>query len=272
MASEELNAVMLQRIEVAPGLAIMRVVPSGWELPEFIPGQYAVLALPGSAPRSAGSEEEDPKPKDPSRLIKRAYSIASSSVLGEYLEFYIVRVPSGQLTPRLFALNHGDPLWLAEKIRGMFTLQDVPPDKHLVFVATGTGLAPYMSMLRSEFAPGSSRRFAVLHGARHSWDLGYRSELMTLQRMAPNFTYVPVISQPEDERIPWKGQVGFLNNLWEDGLIERAWGFKPTPEDTHIFLCGNPLMIEAMITTLGKDGFNEHTKREAGQIHLERYW
>jgi ferredoxin--NADP+ reductase len=96
--SSELNAIVVQRIEVSPGLVILRVVPEGWELPDFEPGQYAVLALPGSAPRTTISDPEN-KPSPPEKLIKRAYSIASSSKAKEYVEFYVSLVPSGQLTP-----------------------------------------------------------------------------------------------------------------------------------------------------------------------------
>ena len=139
--SDELNAILAQSIEVSPGLSILRVVPDGWDLPDFTPGQFAVLGLPGNAPRCLVCDPEDP-PENPDKLIKRAYSIASSSLGKEYLEFYIVRVPSGALTPRLSALSNGDPLWLSTKFTGMFTLQDVPPDQHIALVSTGGTIAP----------------------------------------------------------------------------------------------------------------------------------
>ena len=162
----ELNARLLQKVEVSPGLAIFRVAPDGWELGDFVPGQFAVLGLTGDAPRcDLASKEGEPATAD--KMIKRAYSIASSSVAKEYMEFYVVLVESGALTPRLFALEQGDALWLGRKFTGKFTLDRVPEDKHVVFVATGTGLAPYMSMLRTHLVHGSPRRFAVLHGARH---------------------------------------------------------------------------------------------------------
>jgi ferredoxin--NADP+ reductase len=215
------------------------VVPDGWELPDSTPGQFAVLGLPGHAPRCLACDPEDPL-EHPDNLIKRAYSIASSSLGKEYLEFYIVRVPSGALTPRLFALSNGDPFWLSTKITGMFTLQDVELDKHIVLVSTGTGLAPYVSMLRTELACGDNRRFAVLHGARHSWDLGYRGELRTLDRICPNFTYVPSITRPSEEHAAWGGMTGYIQDLWESMPLQARWGFKPSPSDTHVFVCGNP--------------------------------
>jgi ferredoxin/flavodoxin---NADP+ reductase len=266
-----LNAVVALRTEISPWLIILRVVPDGWKLPDFAPGQFAVLGLPGTTPRCVMAEPEEPPP-DPQRLIRRAYSIASSSMTQEYMEFYIALVTSGVLTPRLFALNIGDRLWLSPRITGMFTLDQVPEDQHIVMIATGTGLAPYMSMLTTQLICGGSRRFAVLHGARHSWDLGYRSELLTLQHLCKNLLYSPVISRPQNEPVAWPGATGYVQDLWQGGGIEKAWGFKPSPDNTHIFLCGSPAMIDSAVTMLGKEGFTEHSKRQPGQIHVERYW
>lgn len=265
-----LNAKVVQRIEVSPGLIILGVAPDGWSLPSFEPGQFAVLGLPGRAVRCnlATVEEAD---VDPDKLIKRAYSIASSSQEKKYLEFYVSLVPSGPLTPRLFALQPGDPLWLGPKITGLFTLDDVPADQQIVMIATGTGLAPYMSMLRTHSECGD-RRIAVLHGARHSWELGYRSELSLLAHRRPTVTYTPIISRQEDEHFPWAGETGHIQDLWNRHPLEKVWGKQPTPRDTHIFLCGNPEMIEDMLTMLSSEGFTEHTKKNPGQIHLERFW
>lgn len=266
-----LNAQVTQRTEVSPGLLILRVAPVGWTFPDFTPGQFTVMALPGSAKRCEGAEAELQAP-DPQKLIRRAYSIASSSVEKEYLEFYISLVRSGGLTPRLFALELGDRLWLSPKCTGMFTLKDVPEDKHAVFIATGTGLAPYMSMLRTYLEMNKPRKFAVLHGAYHSWDLGYRTELFTLQRLCRNFAYMPIINEPHGEPIPWKGPTGFVQDLWKGGVIKAAWGFQPTPENTHIFLCGHPAMIESVTSILIGEGFAEHSPQKPGQIHTEKFW
>jgi len=266
-----LNAVVALRTEISPWLIILRIVPDGWQLPAFTPGQFGVLGLPGSAPRCAISEPEEP-PADPGKLIRRAYSIASSSLTHEYLEFYVALVTSGALTPRLFALNIGDRLWLSPRITGMFTFDQVPEDQNVVMIATGTGLAPYMSMLSTHLVCGSSRRFAVLHGARNSWDLGYRSELLTLQHLCRNLSYNPVISRPQNEPAPWPGQVGYVQDLWKRGSVEKAWDFRPAPDNTHFFLCGSPQMIDDTVSLLQHEGYREHTKKEPGQIHVERYW
>lgn len=266
----DLNAVVTQRIDFAPGLMILRVAPDGWELPAFKPGQFSVLGLPASSPRAEEAGPENPVPA-PDSFIRRAYSIASSSTEREYLEFYIAMVTSGALTPRLFALKVGDRVFLSPKATGMFTLDQVAPEQNLIFIGTGTGLAPYMSMIRTHVEANEPRKFFVLHGARNSWDLGYRTELFYLQRFASNFTYAPIIDGPEKEIVPWRGHIGFAQDLWKEGVIEKTWGFKPSPSNSHIFLCGNPLMIEAMVKVLTDEGFTVHTKQNPGQIHIEEF-
>jgi ferredoxin--NADP+ reductase len=271
MAIPESNARVTGRTEVAPGLITLRVAPEGWDLPAFSPGQFAVLGLSPVAPRCDFAEPEEAPPA-PDRLLRRAYSIASSSRAREYLEFYVALVRSGAFTPRLFALAPGDRLWLSPRITGMFTLRDVPETSDLVLVATGTGLAPYMSMLRSGLAGRPGRRFAVLHGARHSWDLGYRSELMAIERAWPRFSYFPVVSRPEEEAPPWTAHRGYVQDLWASGALGRAWGRTPAPEDTHVFLCGNPSMVDSMADILRSSGWREHSRKAPGEIHVERYW
>lgn len=274
MTEYEPNAILDQRIDAAPGLGMFRIAPDGWPLPEFLPGQYAVIGLPASAPRTPLSDPEEKKNGNggPDRFIRRAYSIASSSLAREYIELFVNLVRSGEFTPRLFALEPGGRLWLGRKFRGMFTLHDVPPEAHIAMIATGTGLAPYMSMLRTELQCGGHRKFAVLHGARHSWDLGYTAELFTMQRLCPNFTYVPTVTRPGEELTPWGGARGHVQDLWKGGVLGRAWGFKPTLRNTHVFLCGNPGMIDEMTRLLEGEGFRVHEPRAPGEIHVERYW
>ncbi len=270
MTDKQSNAIVSQRIEVAPGLVILRVVPQGWELPDFTPGQYAVLGLPGFAARCDNADLEEPPP-DPDEMIRRAYSIASSSKAKEYLEFYIALARSGALSPRLFNLNPGDRLWLSTEFSGMFTISDIPRKFNIVLIATGTGVAPYLSMIRSEVSEGLRHRFAVVHGAYHACDLGYHSELKMLDSASEIFSYLPVVSHPKDELAPWTGQEGFVQKIWTDGILDEAWGFHPKPENTHVFLCGNPHMVTDMIELLGKEGFTLHSVDTPGTIHLEEY-
>ncbi len=265
----ELNSVVTQILQVSPIMKIMRVKPVGWEFPEFKGGQFVALALPGSAERNETATDEFETPEDPNKLIKRAYSIASTST-ADYVEFYITLVHSGALTPRLFNLNIGDKVFMGKKGVGMFTLDSVAPEKNIVLVATGTGVAPYMSMLRSD-ALKRKGNIMVVHGAANSWDLGYSSELQLLESMFDQFTYLPTITEPQKEPAGWAGDTRFIEKIWEGGIAKEKWGFDPSAEDTEIFLCGNPRMIDSMVALLEKDGFTEHTKKVPGQIHVEEF-
>lgn len=267
---EELNAILQQKIEVAPGLCIFRIAPLGWKLPEFKPGQYCPLGLPPTAGRVPHSVPEE-KTNHPDRLIKRPYSIASSSSQDNYLEFYIKMVENGALTPRLFNLKNGDKLWMREKVFGMFTLDDISADKNVIFFATGTGLSPYMSMLRSHLTTDTGRKWAVVHGALNSWDLGYRDELIMMERFCPKMNYVPIISEPKNEPTPWHGKVGFLDKIWKDRTVDDIWGETVTPENTVVFLCGHPLMITGMEELLQADGFTQHTRKQPGSYIKEKF-
>ncbi len=265
-----MNAVVTHIMQVSPTMKIFRIAPDGWELPQFSAGQFAALGLPGSANRVEGSDP-DSEPVAPDKIIRRVYSIASSSKNNEFIEFYITLVRSGALTPRLFALNIGDKIELGKKAVGMFTLDQVSPEQNVVLVATGTGVAPYMSMLRSDALGTRTGKIAVLHGASNSWDLGYSSELVLLESLSSKLKYLPTILEPQREAAKWSGLTKFVQDIWVDKTIDNAFGFDLLPENTHIFLCGNPKMVEAMKIVLANEGFKEHTKKEAGQIHIESW-
>ena len=263
------NATLIGREEINAQLVILRVRPDG-ELFKFEPGQFTVLGLLGREPRVPEARAEEPAP-DPDKLIRRAYSISSSSVERQYLELYVALVPSGELTPRLFQLRPGSRLFLAPKASGMFTLDRVPPGKAVLLVATGTGLAPYVSMLRTLLIRETERRFVVLHGARVSWDLGYRAELESLARLRPNFSYIPTITEPAQDP-HFQGQTGLIQTLLEQGVVERLGGLALDPAGVDVFLCGNPAMITAVKALLQARGFTPAHGKQPGTIHVEEYW
>lgn len=270
----ELNAVISQKLEVAPGLVIFQVKPDGWDLPDFKGGQFVVLGVPVDYERVSLSDKEEVKPevKNKDGLIKRAYSIASSSKEKEFVEFYITMIRSGDFTPRLFNLGVGDRIWMAKKFAGAITLDSVPSDANTIFLATGTGLAPHMSMLRSELACNEGRRFTVIHGASHSWDLGYMAELLTMERLCPNFTYIPVVSRPKEEHVEWKGLTGHLQDLWKSSAYKDKLDFTPSPKDTHFFLCGTPGMVDDFIKILENEKYTLDSKKTPGQVHADKWW
>lgn len=266
-----LNATISHRIDMGPELMIIHVVPNDWEIPKYKSGQFAILGLPGSAARGGYSFAEKKHP-DAQKFIQRAYSISSSPNNLYYLEFYITLVREGALTPRLWCLRMGDRVWLSPKMSGDFTMDNIPEDKNIIFIGTGTGVAPFMSMLKTYLRPGVKRKFALLNGVRQSQDLGFRSEIYSYQAMYDNFKYFPIISRERDDPVPWKGPIGHVQKIWQEGKITDKWGLKPTPENSHIFLCGHPQMIKEMTEILVREGFKAHSKKEPGNIHIEKYW
>ena len=270
MSDRELNSIVTNIMQVSPTMMILRVKPDSWELPEFIAGQFISLGLPASAPRIANSAPETEEHK-PGKMIRRLYSIASSSVQKEYIEFYITIVHSGALTPRIFNLKIGDRIEMGKRTSGMFTLDQVPEGNNIILIATGTGVAPYISMIRSNAIQKGIGKLAVIHGAANSWDLGYSSELTLIESLSDKFTYLPTILMPEKEPAGWRGDTRLIQDIWKSGKMKEVWGLQPTPKNTHIFLCGNPIMTSAMLEILTSEGFKEHSRKEPGQIHIESW-
>lgn len=247
------NATVVGRNDLNAELAIVHVAPDGWNPPDFEPGQFATLGLPDPEKRSG--------------LLKRVFSIASAPG-APAMEFYIQLVKHGEFTRRLWHLEEGDRLWLSDKVAGRFTLEPVPPDKDLLLLGTGTGLAPYLSMVRHYRGRERWRRAAVVHGVRHVADLGYREELERLAAEDESLAYVPLVSRDPE----WTGVRGRVQLLLEDGALEARTGFPLDPTTCHVFLCGSPAMIDDMEVALAALGFTAHSGRAPGNLHFERYW
>lgn len=265
-----LNATILRKVRITEELFLLHVKPDQG-VPTFVPGQYVALGLYGSSPRPDAFPPEK-EAQDPAKIIKRAYSIGSSPLTRDYLEFYIATVADGALTSRMYLAEEGARVFLAPKVTGTFTLKDVPNDANLVFVSTGTGIAPFMSMIRTPESWGD-RTITVVHGVRYEKDLAYRQELEAIAAGDPTdylsgveagrLRYHPIVSRGDDS---WKGSRGHVQSLFESGVIPLD------PKKDHVFLCGNPAMIDGMEALLTSRSFVVHSKRTPGNLHLERYW
>lgn len=257
------------RRDWTPGLVTLRLDHEG---PDFRPGQFFNLALPGlelpavdpagSADRGAG--ELGGAPTAP--LVRRSYSAASAP--SAPLEFYLSRVAEGELTPRLFALGVGDEVLLDPGALGFFTLHEVPDADVLWLVATGTGLGPYVSMLRAGVPFERFGRVVVVHGVRTSAELGYAEELRALARGDGRIGYVPVTSRAAP---PEGGLEGRITTALASGALESRAGATMN-ERSQILLCGNPAMIEETVELLKGRGLKKHRRKDPGQYHFEKYW
>jgi ferredoxin--NADP+ reductase len=142
-----------------------------------------------------------------------------------------------------------------------------------------------MSMIRGElgFQPdgrlnrlalwqcNGSRHFVIVHGARHSWDLGYRTDLTGLARRCSNVHYLPLITRPHEDQ-SWRGRNGYLQDYIRSGALKRDTGLELTPDDFDIFLCGNPGMIDSVVEWTQARGFTPDRGQEIGNLHAEHYW
>lgn len=265
----EYNATLVERFDITPRLSIFRVKPDEDDYP-FTAGQYTVLGLKRQERRLGDADPEVEVCDDPQQMIRRPYSICSGTQQKE-LEFYISLLTGGELTPRLFQLRPGARLYLGPQARGFLTLENIPTNTNLLMVATGTGLGPYISMLRSHAFEFPADRIGIIHGARYSWDLGYRPELESYATRFANIHYLPTISRPDIDPA-WRGEHGRVQRWLETEDFEARFGFPLTPEACHVFLCGNPGMIEEATGLLTTLGYVEATRKQPGNLHVEKYW
>ncbi len=267
---ETMNATVVANRHLNDSLFVLEVRCDGAK-PAQDAGQFASLGLPARTPEHAGKDG----------LVKRPYSIASAPS-APTLEFYVRLVEGGALTPSLQALRAGDRLWVDERCLGKFTLTHLPdePSAHerdLVLVATGTGLAPYLSMLREHRAARERsagalwNRCVVLEGVRLAEDLGYVDELDALAREHDWFHYLPACSR-EPAGSSWSGTRGRVGELLRTDVFRERTGFALDPRTCQVMLCGNPQMIDELEPDLVARGFARHRKKEPGQLHIERYW
>ncbi|NQS91249.1 MAG: ferredoxin--NADP reductase, partial [Chloroflexi bacterium] len=262
MEESKYNATVVGKILLTPEIMTLRVDTDD-PRDEFNAGQYTLLGLYGHEKRSENSTPEA-DPLDPEKLIQRPYSIASAITETRQFEFYISQVKSGQLTPRLFNLQPGDRVFVSKRIVGVFKLAETPLEQDIVMVATGTGMAPYLSFLRSYLTSRPESKMAMIQGAAKQWDLGYRSELTFLENSFQNFTYIPTLTEADPT---WQGHELWIEDMLNQDILKKEAGIEIDPEKTHFFLCGNPKMVENVSGWLMKKGYVKHTRKEPGALH-----
>lgn len=254
------NATLIERRDVTESLAFFRIAPDAPPVPSFEAGQFANLGL---AVHDAEAREL--------RFQRRAYSMGSAPSERLSLEFYLRQVDGGRFTGALFALQRGGRIWLDPNVYGRFTLAPVPPERDVIFVASGTGVAPYVSMLREYAGRGRWRRAVVVESVRESREFGYRAEFEALARRDASFRWLPTVTR-EPEGGAWTGAHGRIQTLLEPARFERETGIALSPANADVFLCGNPQMVEQVGGRLAELGFRPHSRRNPGQVHVERYW
>ncbi len=221
----------------------------------FIAGQFGRLALPAPA----GYNEP---------MIGRPYSFVNPPDSQPH-EFYFIVVSDGPLSSRLAALDEGDAVWLAPRANGFFSLSEIPATDVLWCLATGTGIGPFLSMLRTPQAWTMFERVVLVHAVRYAEELTYRDAIDGITNRHPGvFSYIPMVSR---EAVPG-ALAGRIPAAIADGRLEASTGLVMSAENSHAMLCGNPAMVEDTQKLLATRGMRRHRRREPGHVTVETYW
>lgn len=227
--------------------------PAGYR---FTPGQYARLGLP-----------------DGDSLVWRAYSITSTPD-DDTLEFYGIIVEGGQFTTQLDQLEVGASIWLDRQVFGFMTASRFTDGDDLWMLATGTGVGPFIAILRDRTAWERWRHLVLVHCVRRPDELAYADELAA---MVDSAEAVGAAGKLRLLRLVTREAAsgclhGRITTLLQDGALEQAAGLPLSPARSRVMLCGNPAMIEETRALLHERGMRPVRRANPGQFVTENYW
>jgi CDP-4-dehydro-6-deoxyglucose reductase len=228
-----MKARLIESTEIAPDVRHFVFEACDVERLEFTPGQFVSLMDVVNG-----------------KKITRPYSVASAPNGSNHFALCLNKLPQGIFSPHLFDLKPGDELEMRAPM-GMFVVRD--PARECVFVATGTGIAPFRSLLHSHLKPGSPH-FTLLFGVRYRETIMYRAEWEELAAKFPQFRFMPVLSRPDEN---WTGRTGHVQAHLAEAIGERR--------DCDVFLCGMKAMVDDVRSILKEMGFDKK------QILFEKY-
>ena len=221
----------------------------------FRNGEFAMMGL-----------EVDGKP------LMRAYSMASANY-EDHLEFYSIKVPDGPLTSRLQHVRVGDELLVSRKPTGTLLYDHLLPGKRLYLLCTGTGLAPFLSIIKDPEIYENFENVILVHGCRYINELTYQ-QLITQQlhenpyfgdQVSDKLIYYPAVT-----REPFRNY-GRITTLLENGRLIRDIGLPPlSPDEDRFMLCGSPAMLESLTALLDSRGFSESRRDQYHEYVIER--
>lgn len=204
------------------------------------------------------------------KAVQRAYSYLNAPN-NSNLEFYINTISGGKFTPHLRSCIAGSTLMLSKKSYGRFILDEIPNCENLWMLATGTGIAPYLSIL--EHHDSRLNKFLniiLVHATRFSKNLNYLFKMIQLQKIYSNKLHIETILSQEKSI---NSLYGRISNLIENNLLEKKIGLNFNAKNSHVMLCGNPDMIcDTKKILYKKYSMKDHLKFNPGHITQERYW
>jgi ferredoxin--NADP+ reductase len=206
-------------------------------------------------------------------VVWRPYSMVSADY-DEHLEFFSIVVPDGAFTMRLAGLGVGDILYVEKQVYGYLTVDRFVGGRDLWMLASGTGVAPFLSILRDPQVWERFDNLVLAYSVREARDLAYRAEIEALPHgdlfvaHGAKLRFVPIVTR---ETVP--GALDRrLTRLIEDGGLERHVGLPLDPERARLLICGNPQMLDDLRDALVARGLRPDRSREPGHLAFENYW
>lgn len=203
--------------------------------------------------------------------LMRAYSIVSANY-EEELEFFSIKVQDGPLTSKLQSIEIGDEVLISRKPTGTLVLDHLLPGRNLYLISTGTGLAPFMSIIKDPEIYEHFDKVILAHGVRHVSELAYREEIEALpeneyfgEMVDGKLLYYPTVTREEFRN------TGRLTTLMESGKLMQDLGLPEfNLEDDRFMLCGSPSMLKDLTKILAAQGFQEARHGDLGHYVIER--
>ena len=275
------KSIRVKVIEVtrwAPTLLSFKVTrPDGFK---FTAGQFVRLGIHGKDLQYFAQNHETKlitseiqgQPIDLEGYVFRAYSVASSPY-DEFIEFFSVVIPEGEFTSKVNHIQVGDSLLLNTTPFGYLTLAryQLPLPNDLWLLATGTGLAPFLSILKTIDVWQQYQRIILVYSARTSQELAYQAEIGSIKSIYGDngaaFVFLPIVTREAD----YAGEKARIPNLILSGKLTQLVGQKLDKERSHVMLCGNPQMVEDTKEALKSIGLTMNRRGE-GNIAVENYW
>ncbi|ABE56174.1 oxidoreductase FAD/NAD(P)-binding [Shewanella denitrificans OS217] len=210
------------------------------------------------------------------KRVARAYSIVSAPD-AELLEVLAIKVEAGQLSPALHQLAIGDAITVSTKAAGFLTLDELPQSadySNLWFLATGTGVGPFISMLRTQAPWLKYEKIILVYGVSYQTDIAYHDVIQQLLLQYPKqFVFIPMVTRDPEASV---SMANALHCRIPQGLVsgelETRAQVDINPQSSQVMICGNPEMISEVQTLLLERGLSKNLRRAPGQITLEKYW
>ncbi|KGM57734.1 ferredoxin-NADP reductase [Lysobacter arseniciresistens ZS79] len=232
----------------------------------FDNGQFVMIGLPVAQPDGS------------SKPLLRAYSIASAN-WEEQLEFFSIKVPDGPLTSRLQHIKAGDTVLLGRKPTGTLLIHDLHPGRNLYLLGTGTGFAPWLSVIKDPETYERFERVILCHGVRRAADLAYRDYIekelphheFLGELIGDKLRYFPAVTR-EDFTYGGRDHRGRMTDMMATGQMMQHLGIEPLdPEHDRAMICGSPQMLADFRALLDGRGFTAAPRiGTPGQYVFER--